>query len=533
MPYEPGPGWQYDVPTSGSTHLPPDAGYGKALTNQGYGFEAAVADLIDNSIDAGADKIVVHFLRDADRILTLLIIDNGTGMDDASLNAAMTVGRLREYGKNALGMYGTGLKSASLSHAQSLTLVSRTRRSRAAGRRLTAEGVADGFRCDTVEPRYAQDLVDRYDGIIEWHGTVVRWDQVRSFETVARGQSEQYLSKAITRLETHLGLYLHRFLAHGLKLDIAVWDVGAQAGTGVGSGAGTNVGTHPAGLGEEVDHISVEPLDPFGYTVPGKAGYPREFTAPVEGAGDIRLTAHIWSPKSKHAGFRQIGALHERQGFYFYRNDRLVQAGGWNDLRSPEGHLNLARIAVDLPATPNGVFSLDVKKEEVTVTPAFTLGVDKAVDASGRSFQTYLTDTEATYRDGAKRAEIVRRPVTAPGKGLDPRIRRTVKEELPEKPGEEPIAFTWAPLPGDRFFGLDRENNVVLLNNEYRDDFNDGRRGGANDAPVTKTLLYLLLEDCFGLGRWEKARQDRIDYWNTILLASVRAQRERRTRGNS
>ena len=102
MPYEPGTVWQYEVPTTSSTHLPPDAGYGKALTNQGYGFEVAVADLIDNSIDAGADKIVVHFLRDAKRILTLLVIDNGKGMDDADLDAAMTVGRRRDYGESAL-----------------------------------------------------------------------------------------------------------------------------------------------------------------------------------------------------------------------------------------------------------------------------------------------------------------------------------------------------------------------------------------------------------------------------------------------
>ncbi|WP_326694827.1 ATP-binding protein [Streptomyces sp. NBC_01766] len=517
MPYMPGSGWQYDVPTSGSTRLPPDAGYGRALTNQGYGFESAVADLIDNSIDAGANEIVVHFLRDSDRILTLLIIDNGKGMDDSSLDAAMTVGRLREYGADALGMYGTGLKSASLSLANSLTVVSRTKRSRAAGRRLTAEGITDGFRCDTVEPRYAQNLIDRYDGIIAWHGTVVRWDQVRAFETVARGQSEQYLSKAISRLETHLGLYLHRFLARGLKLDIAVWDVG----------------TDPTGQGEEVDHTSVEPLDPFGYTVPGKAGYPRTFAALVEGVGTVQLGAHVWPAKSKHAGFRQIGPLNERQGFYFYRNDRLVQAGGWNDLRSPEGHLALARVAVDLPSVPNDVFSLDVKKEGVAVTPAFTLGVDKAVDASGRSFHTFLADAESTYRDGAKRSEIIRKAVTAPGKGLDPKIKRIIKEELPEKSGEEPIAFTWESLPDDRFFDIDREENVVILNREFRDDFNDGRRGGANDAPVTKTLLYLLLENCFGLGRWEKTRADRIDYWNTILLASVRAQRERRERNAS
>ncbi|MFJ5278528.1 ATP-binding protein [Streptomyces parvulus] len=512
MPYEPGTVWQYEVPTSGSMHLPPDAGYGKALTNQGYGFEVAVADLIDNSIDAGADQIVVHFLRDAKRILTLLIIDNGGGLDDDGLDAAMTVGRRRDYNGSALGMYGTGLKAASLSHAASLTVVSRTRRSRAAGRRLTAEGIEDSFRCDTVDPRYAQELVDRYDGIIEWHGTIVRWDQVRAFETVTTGQSDHYLSKAIARLETHLGLYLHRFLQGGLKLDIAVWDVSSGESL----------------LGEEVDHIAVEALDPFGYKVPGKPGYPRKFTAPVEGLGDVELTAHVWPAKSKQAGFRQIGSLTDRQGFYFYRNNRLVQAGGWNGLRNPEGHLVLARVAVDLPSHETSALSLDVKKEQVTVMPAFTLGVEAAVDSTGVTFHNYLNDAEAAYRDGAKRTEIVRRAVTPPGKGVDPKVKRVIKEEVPEKPGEEPIAFVWAALPRDKFFDLDRVNNSVLLNKTFRTDFNDGRRGGSNDAPVLKTLLYLLIEDCFGLGRWERGRQDRVDYWNTILLASAEAQQERR-----
>lgn len=515
MSYNSAASWQYEVPTAGSRHLPPDAGYAKALTNQGYGFEVAVADLIDNSMDAGADKAVVHFLRDTERILSLLIVDNGHGMDDSALDAAMTVGHRRAYDDRALGMYGTGLKAASLSHADSLTVVSRTKRSRAAGRRLTAEGIADDFRCDTVDPGYAQDLVDCYDGIIEWHGTVIRWDLVRAFRTVAPGQSDQFLSRAISRLETHLGLYLHRFLSRGLALDIAVWDV--SSGDGM--------------LGEELDHIAVEALDPFGYKVPGRAQYPKKYTAPVEGVGDIQLTAHIWPAKSRQAGFRQIGSLNERQGFYFYRNDRLVQAGGWNNLRTPEGHLALARVVVDLPPHQNPVFSLDVKKEGVTVTPAFTAGVEKAVDAAGHMFPTYLADAEATYRDGAKRSEINRKPVTAPGKGIAPKVKRVIAEELPQKPGEDPIAFTWAPLPADRFFELNRDTNTVLLNRAFREDFNDGRRGGANDAPVTKTLLYLLLEDCFGLGRWERGRQDRVDYWNTILLASVGAQRERRERG--
>jgi len=466
-----------------------------------------VADLVDNSIDAEADLVTVVFLRDADRIVSLLLVDNGRGMDASGLDDAMTVGRRRRYGERSLGMYGTGLKAASLSQARSLTLISRAGHDVASGRVLTIEGFEDGFRCDVVEPGFAQAQINAYRGSIETHGTIVRWDRVRAFETIAQGQSEQFLSKTIGRLETHLGLYLHRFLNRGLKLDIAVWDAVAE---------------------EETDQIGVDPLDPFAYRVPGRAGYPRKYVARVEGLGQVDLEAHIWPARSKLAGFRQIGSVNDRQGFYFYRHDRLVQAGGWSNLRAPESHLALARIVVNLPDASSGVFSLTVKKDGVQVTPAFTHAVECAIDAEGRTFRSYLADAEAAYRDGASRS-IIRRPsVIEPGKGFDPKIKRAVREELPLKDGEEPIRIEWSNLPEDVFFDLDRSRNAIVLNKAYREDFNDGRRGGANDAPVTKTLLYLLLHDCFGLGRWEKTRADRVEYWNAVLLAAVCAQRERR-----
>ncbi|MFD7414625.1 ATP-binding protein [Kitasatospora purpeofusca] len=510
MPHQPGADWHYDVPTSGSKRLPPDSGYAEALRNQGYGFEVAVADLIDNSLDAKASQIVVHFLRDDDRLLNLLIVDNGHGLNDPGLDAAMTVGRRRVYGGNALGMYGTGLKAASLSHADALTLVSKTKTSRAAGRQLTSSSLADDYRCDTVTPDYAQSLLDRYDGIIEWHGTVVRWDRVRTFETVEISQTDRFLSEAVQKLETHLGLYLHRFLESGsVRIDIAV----------------ENVRT-----GELLDSVEVEPLDPFNYKIPGKAGYPRTFTAPVEGVGDVKLTAHIWPPKSPRAEYKLIGPLAERQGFYFYRNNRLVQAGGWNGQRgAAEGHLNLARIAVDLPSQPNQVFSLTVKKEGVNATQAFARGVEKAVDAQGRTFRNFLEEAEAVYREGSSRTEVRRRAVIPPGKGLSPQVKRTIQEELPEKPGEDPIAFTWVSLPEDRFFELDRENRSIQLNKSHRDTLTMGQHSGSNDAPVVKALLYLMVEELFGFTRWEKKRSDQLDYWNVILLAAASAQHDRFT----
>ncbi|MFD3912844.1 ATP-binding protein [Streptomyces sp. NPDC058603] len=508
MAYMPSADWQFDIPTSGSKRLPPAARYVESLTHQGYGFEAAIADLVDNSIDAGARNVVISFLRDSDRLVSLLVVDDGHGMNDEALDTAMTVGGREGYSATALGHFGAGLKAASLSHAESLTVVSRTKRSPAAGRRwLTSHAQAD-FTCDIVDPAFCRELVDRYDGVIEWQGTVVRWDQVRAFETVTTGQADRFLNDAIEKLETHLGLYLHRFLAReGFYVDIVVQDVQTR---------------------EELDHRGVEPIDPFGYRIPGRAGYPRTYTAPIEGAGDVSMTAHIWPPKSPLVSFRGIGPLAERQGFYIYRHDRLVQAGGWNGTRSSEGHLALARIAIDLPAAPNDVFSLTVKKDGVTVTPAFARGLEKAADEEGRSFSSYVQEAESAYREAARRAtEPQRKSVLPAGKGLDPKLRRTLRDELPELDGEDPITFRWDALPPEVFFELDREERVVKLNREYRQAFNGGKRGGLNDAPVVKSMLYLMVNDIFQKERVRAVHTDNVALWNSVLVTAARCELSR------
>lgn len=507
-PYQHPADWQFEVPTSGTKRLPPAARYVESLTHQGYGFEAAIADLIDNSIDAGARNVVVSFLRDDDRLVSLLVIDDGHGMGDDDLDTAMTVGGREGYDDSALGHFGAGLKAASLSHADSLTVISRTKRSPSTGRRwLTARAQVD-FTCDIVDPGYCQELVDRYDGLIEWHGTIVRWDRVRAFDTVTEGQADRYLNDAIERLETHLGLYLHRFLAReDFNIDIVVEDVRTT---------------------EELDHRGVEPIDPFGYRVPGRAGFPRTYTAPVEGVGGVALTAHIWPPKSPLVSYRGIGPLAERQGFYIYRNNRLVQAGGWNSTRSPEGHLALARIAVDLPAEPNDVFSLTVKKDGVTVTPAFARGLEQAVDGTGHTFGAYVQEAAVTYREAAKRAtEPQRKAVLPAGKGMDPKLRRTLRDELPELAGEDPIAFRWDILPSDVFFELDREQREVRLNKEYRQVLNGGRRGGLNDAPMVKSMLYLMVNEIFQKERVRAVHTDNVALWNSVLVTAARCELER------
>ncbi|MZE80332.1 ATP-binding protein [Streptomyces xinghaiensis] len=501
--------WQFTVPITGSKHLPPDARYVEALSSQGYGFETAVADLVDNSIDAGAKDVVIHFLRDGEQLVSLLVVDDGRGMDEETLDVAMTVGGRRDYAPGALGMFGTGLKSASLSHADAVTVVSTTKRTRSVGHRWLTEHAKDGFQCDIVDDDYAQGLIDRYaHRPIVWQGTVVRWDGVRNFpKHGGGGQTDRYLHRTINKLGLHLGLHLHRFLARpDFNITIAVEDV--------------RTGTVYLDFG-------VEPLDPFGYPVTGSADYPRRFTAPVQSLGGLPLEAHIWPAKSNVDEYRAVGSVTDRQGFYFYRNDRLVQAGGWNNFRQPEQHLSLARIAVDLPAATGDVFRLTVKKSGVEASPEFTTALERATDAEGRTFPDYLTDADTVYRTARKRSGTTRKPVIGPGRGIAPEVRQTIEEELPLLSHEDPITVRWEKLDNDLFFDLDREDPTIILNQHYRAAILGGRRGGFNDAPVLKSLMYLLLHKVFESEYAGPREKDNLQLWQSILVSAARSELDR------
>lgn len=501
--------WQFDVPTTGSKHLPPDSRYMEALSSQGYGFEVAITDLVDNSIDAGAQDVVIHFLRDGDQLVSLLVVDDGKGMSDGELDVAMTVGGRREYDRNALGMFGTGLKSASLSHASAVTVVSTTKRTRTAGRRWLMERAVSGFECDIVAPEYAQSLIDRYaERPIVWQGTVVRWDGVKAFpKHGGGGQTDRYLQRTINKLGLHLGLYLHRFLARDdFNITIAVEDV--------------RTGTVYLDFG-------VDPLDPFAYPVTGHADYPRRFTASLPGLGDLALDAHVWTPKSNRDEYKAVGSVMERQGFYFYRHHRLVQAGGWNNFRQPEQHLSLARVAIDLSDVRSDVFQLTVKKSGVEASPDFSSSLEKATDTAGRTFLQYLTEADAVYREARKRSGTTRKPVFPPGKGIDPAVREVIEEELPAIPYESGIGLRWQKLDNSAFFEVDRDERTITLNQHYRAAILGGRRGGLNDAPVLKSLMYLLLHKIFESEYAGPREKDNLQLWQSILVAAARAELDR------
>jgi hypothetical protein len=502
--------WPDEVRVAGSTPIPPDPMIMEAI-GLNYALEAAVADLIDNSIDAGASDVLVRFIKRGPRLESLCIVDNGRGMNEAELAGAMALGMRRDYGPHDLGHFGLGLKAASLGQARSLTVISRASDSAPCGRRWLKENVGDEFACDVVESHFAATLLGRSWGQVEVRtGTLVRWDEVTDFPAAQDAvTTDRYIERTIPRLRNHLGLVFHRLIANetvSITIDVEEPDIEE---TGAPQG--------------------VTPIDPFGYKRSGRPDYPRTLRVHLD-PGTAVLECHVWPPRSQVPAFRipYSNPEHRGQGFYFYRNDRLLQAGGWNGVIEPESRFQLARISVTVDGRLATHLSMNPEKTRIGASETFV----QAVEAAGSEdfdLRSYCEDASIRFRESRKPAGT-RRPVVPPGRGFAPAVRHAIDSELDFVAGTGPLQILWDEfkveefLCKDLFFKIDREQYVVLLNRRYRLAVTGDRGTSLNDAPLLKAVLYLLLNELFQ-GEYLGAKQkDNVKLWNAILAAAAKVE---------
>ncbi len=325
---------------------PDPAGMVASLSSLGYSFEAAIADLVDNSVSAGANSIDVDFTW-AGSGSWIAVVDDGDGMSRAQLLTAMTVaargpGTVRT--AYDLGRFGVGLKSASFSQARQLTVAS------------ARDGIweARTWDLDVVESTGQWRLLHGADeGTTEIlrrltkdleHGTVVLWRRLNGYHDDGVEESDEATQKQfyaeVSRTESHLGMVFARFL--------------------VGSGR----------LRLRVSGAEVQPWDPF------MASHPSVQRLPVEplplGTATVRVEAFVLPSSHRLPGevydtAAGPGGWLGQQGFYVYRRNRLILAGDWLGLPGMrrEEKFNLARIAIDIPAETDVEWGVDVRKSSV------------------------------------------------------------------------------------------------------------------------------------------------------------------------
>lgn len=319
----------------------------ESLRAFGYTPETAIADLVDNSITAGASRVEIEFSwsGSASRIR---ITDDGCGMNADNLVDAMRAGSTSpraERDPADLGRFGLGLKTASFSQCRVLTVMSKTAATPVACRRWDLDEVVSSgeWRLLHGPTDWGAAWVAELERSSQ--GTSVVWEELdRLVEDVDAEDSsaqKRFLTVA-DRVSAHLSMTFHRFLT-GRRLSITV-------------------------NGNEIER-----WDPFleGNAARQTLGAERIACA----GGVIEVHPYVLPHRSKLAeeDFKLAGGTrgwNDLQGFYVYRNERLLVAGDWLGLRfTKEEHYKLARIRIDIPNDTDEQWQIDVRKSLAVPPP--------------------------------------------------------------------------------------------------------------------------------------------------------------------
>jgi len=322
--------------------LPPSAASLTAsLRDLGYSLEAAVADLIDNSISAEATDIRI-FCDLSRSNPVLVIIDNGTGMTGSQLIAAMRHGAAnprKTRSAKDLGRFGLGLKTASFSQCRRLTVVSSVDGTRAAAEwDLQKVEDEDDWFINVLDPD--EIATQPFIEDLGHNGTVVIWRELdRLFEDVSGHKRDEIVNEKLDVLEKHLSLVFHRFLAGQVK-------------------------GHKKLL-ISINGHAVSPFDPFCRSNPATQVLPAETvwvnTASVSMQPFI-LPHHSRLSVSEYDYYQSRSDFISNQGVYVYRNSRLMAWGDWFRLVPKGEATKLARVQIDFPNSIDEAWTIDIKK---------------------------------------------------------------------------------------------------------------------------------------------------------------------------
>lgn len=494
------------VSTEVDLSLPPNAEQLiNALRQIGYSFEQAISDLVDNCVNAKAKNVLIRLLYNDKGITSLLVVDDGHGMTLKTLNKAMRFGAHEDVGDLSLGKFGMGMKLASFSHAKTLSVIT-VSGGQVSGRRWTVEGISRNWTCSGIAAEEATPIVEaKYlDLELSRCGTVIRWSRIDRLSSSKNGV-DSTISQLLNRLKVHLGLHFHRFIETGrlnVRMDSQHED------------------------DAEVDRCTtVAPLNPFKYPESGSPDFPQAFPVVIPEVGKITAMAHIWPPNNKSPEYKLGNKAAARQGFYFYRHDRLIQAGGWNGVveHETEPHTSLARIAVDLPDSMDDHFGLNVQKSLVIVPTPFAEAVQHSISPSGMQFSKFRKHAEGVYRRKDERAK--RDYPFVPEGGLPAAITRRARELLTDGGKSRPVQVEWADLSDSgALFEVDRDEMRLRLDSRMRRKLLGDRRASPTDLPVVKLLLFFLLEEDFDKARNSAPRQKRLEAISELLSTALRSE---------
>lgn len=348
----------------------------ESMRSVGYSVEAAVADIVDNSLSAGARTVQIQY--DASDNPYVAILDDGHGMAADELTNAMRHGSSNptdQRGTHDLGRFGLGLKTASLSQSRQLTVVSK-KEGAVSARCWDLDVVRDHGKWVVVVPDSDQlEELPMYRQLAAQNsGTLVVWKDLDRLTANAK-DPQQEITTRMEPLFEHLALVFHRFTQ--------------------------KEGEHPA-ISISVNGLPLPPRDPFLGSNPYRQALEGQVITHARGRVEVSPfilppISHLSMDEVELAGGRE--GLRGTQGFYIYRGRRLVIWGTWFRLVPKQEFYKLTRVRVDIPNSFDELWSLDIKKSAAyppdvirdrlkQLIPHFAEKSKKAIQYPGRKTRT-------------------------------------------------------------------------------------------------------------------------------------------------
>ena len=361
--------------------LPPDPErIMEGLRDTGYTFNTAIADIIDNSISAHATKIDIQITADPFSNITVYIADNGIGMDQEALENAMKYGSRRREEKGSLGKFGLGLKTASTAFCRCHSLISRVKDDKTVRKvQWDLDHIAqqNAWHLKKLEPSI--DEIDFLESTaLNGSGTLVAWEKIDRLlrKTTAKSDGAQKALKKIgDSLEFHISMVYQRFLDAGDKREHTI-----------------NI---------TLNGKSVSSWDPFCTGEPDteKLVDDKIEVLMEEGKVSSFLIRAFMIPRkeafSSPEAQKKARLSNDYQGFYVYRENRLIHSGEWLGMFTKEPHGSLLRVEFSFDHTLDDAFNVDIKKSRILLNEdIFNYVKDQVMPAPRRA-------AEERYRKGS------------------------------------------------------------------------------------------------------------------------------------
>lgn len=327
----------------------------EGLRDTGYSFNTAVADLIDNSIAAEAKKIKIWVEMDYEGDIKMIIADDGIGMNRNELIAAMKYGSPSRPNPRSLGKFGLGMKTASTAFCRSLSVISRKPTN---GNAIKAtwdlDHVAKTSKWELLISEPTKEELEHLDNVAEGKtGTLLIWNKVdrllKEYSNPGGKSAQNALNKWVSELGDHVSMVYQRFLSSKDKREkqkIGIW----------------------------INDKSIAPWDPFCedeikpilnpeiITVKGQDG--------KKTLGKFTVRAFVLPRREEFSNpeaAERARISNDRQGFYIYRENRLIHYGDWMGMYTQEPHFSLLRVEFSFNSDLDDAFQVDIKKSRISL----------------------------------------------------------------------------------------------------------------------------------------------------------------------